>query len=414
MEDFQNLTDVCKENRRLAGTVVDNFLLEYSDFQDRTARDMDRRLKAFAEVAKEIPEEYVNMLRAQYMAHRIFRKNGLLKKYLNHRDLKELPAEERTYLEKQLANPWRFSFAIIQNQPADDFFEMWDVFSDQNYLLYSPGMATTLKERSPILWLNLIAFNGHCWETYGPIIGYEGFTPDDVFFFATELRPGKNFETDEEIYEDMETDPVPYMMLMTGATYPLTFNGDDAILNLVAEYETGSFDPYQLKETFEVVESDGVFRLLPGEAEEGFPFSAAYYDEDQGMILLYSMTDSGFETLVDSLNRTGFDFSKEADIRLTMAMMTTAGKILGRTIELNPYEELFAGDVDEDEEEESELLERTNHFLSLVIEDLNEGREPNVGESAAQAGIEIDAAQEIYNDVVEKINRAGKGNGGNT
>lgn len=407
MSDFQYITSICEENSRLESNVVDNFLLAYSDFRNRTSFDMDRRLKAFRKVAKTIQEEYVNMFRAQYMAHRIFRQNGLLRKYLNHSDLKELPIDERAYLENQLANPWKFSFAIIKNQPSKDFFEMWDVFTEEEYLLYSPGITTTLEERKPILWFNLIAFNGYCWQTYGPIIGYSGFTPDDIFFFATELRPGKYFDSDEAIYKDIEADPVPYMMLMTGSAYPLTFRGKDVILHLVADYETARFDLSRMKEHFKINKRDGIFRFSLKGHEEGFPYSNAYYDEKMGRVLLYSMTDRGFEELATTFNHYGFNFDEEPDIRVTLNMYMTAERILEKSIVLNPYEEIFS-DNEEVDKETSEGLKRANHFLSLVMEDVNEGRTPDIGNFAAQAGLETDEAWEIYNIILEKFNSMGK------
>lgn len=44
---------------------------------------------------------------------------------------------------------------------------MVDVFTSEEYLLYSPGMSPTRSEMSTILWFNLLSFNGQCWQSHG-------------------------------------------------------------------------------------------------------------------------------------------------------------------------------------------------------------------------------------------------------
>lgn len=71
-----------------------------------------------------------------------------------------------------------------------------DVFTNEKYLLYSPAVKLTLQERNPLLWFNLISFNGECWQTYGFIAAYNSFTTDDIFFYATEVNHKINNEQD--------------------------------------------------------------------------------------------------------------------------------------------------------------------------------------------------------------------------
>jgi len=95
---------------------------------------------------------------------------------------------------------------------------MEDVFSDQEFLLYSPGVTKTLEDQSIILWFNLISFNGACWQSFGPIGTYKSFEPDDIFFFATELNP--EIADEQELLANLEENPIPYMMLLSGGNYP--------------------------------------------------------------------------------------------------------------------------------------------------------------------------------------------------
>src|SRR3546814_8337862 len=95
---------------------------------------------------------------------------------------------------------------------------MQDVFTSQKFLLYSTGVTQILSEHPVALWFNLIAFNGMCWQSYGPIGHYQSFRPDDIRYYASELNPREWFENDAEIIENVERNPLPYMMLMNGAT----------------------------------------------------------------------------------------------------------------------------------------------------------------------------------------------------
>ena len=108
-------------------------------------------------------------VKAQYIAHKIFRKDGLIKSFLNHTALKKLDTRERKYLENQAEYPLKFSFSLIINRPAENFFIMEEAFSDQEFLLYSPGVSKTLEDQAVTLWLSLIGYNGDCWQSFGPI-----------------------------------------------------------------------------------------------------------------------------------------------------------------------------------------------------------------------------------------------------
>ena len=81
---------------------------------------MGRRLARFQRVKKFQPK-WINMIKAQYIVHRIFKDNGLIKKYLNHQAIKDLPEEQQIFLQLQSAEPWRYSFAEITANPEKDF-----------------------------------------------------------------------------------------------------------------------------------------------------------------------------------------------------------------------------------------------------------------------------------------------------
>ncbi len=163
MENFNELRKVCKETSAISGKVIDEFLLYYSAQREGLDKEMDQRLLRFRHVTKEFEKSWINLIKAQYIGHRIFRKNGFIKKYLQHAAIKELPAEQRIFLERQAAIPWRYSFSMITGNPETDFYEMEDAFTGESYLVYSPsisqilskGAGVTLVQPGRIQWLLL-------------------------------------------------------------------------------------------------------------------------------------------------------------------------------------------------------------------------------------------------------------------
>ncbi|MBZ5857538.1 hypothetical protein [Flavihumibacter profundi] len=169
------------------------------------------------------------MAKSQFIAHRIFREDGLIHGYLKHTAVKNLPPEQYMFLQEQSESPWMFRFCSIVSRPAPDFFLMEDVFREEEFLLFSPSLTQTLAEQPVLLCFLLTGFNGDCWQSFGPFVSFSGFDPDDIFFFATEQNP--EIYDEEGLIRGIEENPVPYMLLITGSTYPRYSNSPAATMN---------------------------------------------------------------------------------------------------------------------------------------------------------------------------------------
>jgi len=397
MNDFQKIKLICEENSKISGKVIDEFLLYYAANRNNLEHQMDLRFASYKHVSKKLQKETVNMLKAQYIAHRIFKKDGFIKGLLTHSAIQKLDAKQRTYLEFQSEQVWKFSYSIIKNRPAENFFLMEDVFSDEEFLLYSPGITKTLESQSVILWSNLIGYNGACWQSYGPIGAYSSFEPDDIFFFATELKP--DIEDKEGLLENIENNPIPYMMLLVGSNFPITFNNKDQLIMATAEYDLDSINTKELTKTFKSEYNRGVYRLTLKTWSEMPHFAQAYFDEKKKVLLLSSMTDRGFEALAESLNEFGYSFSTDPFIRVNPSMITTASDILKKKIKLNEYDHLFEIEQSSSNKED---IEKLNLLLKLALPDINAGRKPNIEELAIKAGVDFETAKDIIKQIMDK------------
>lgn len=139
MEKYDRIKIVCDENSRLTAKLVDKFLIYHAAAHDNLERVMQRDFARYSRAAAMLPADWDSRAKAQYLAHRVFREDGLIRKFLNHTALKKLTSDEIKFLEFHAENPWRFSFSTITANPAGDFYLMEDVFRGDNFLLRLRG-----------------------------------------------------------------------------------------------------------------------------------------------------------------------------------------------------------------------------------------------------------------------------------
>ncbi len=392
--DYQKIESVCKKNSGICGLVIDNFLINYAANHDKLEHEARVKLRNYKRITRDVGTSFINLLISQYIAHRIFKKDGLISKYLKHSALKDLLHEEKSFLLQQADTPWRFCFSIITANPAHDFYQMEDVFSQESFLLYSPGITDILKSGNRTLWFNLIGSNGYCWQSFGPINAYKSFEPDEIFFYATETA--RYLEDERDIINHIDSHPVPYMMLVSGSEYPMTIHKNDPIVINQAEYHFASFNLKQPQRHFEMESANNVHRY-PLKGWDDFPhYAYVYYDKDTATLLLTSMTDKGFSKLTEALCSAGFNINDDPDLHLNPAMLVTAGHILNRTIVLNPYEQLFTKKSSRAEQEE---LDKINNVINLMLPYINAGREPDLQALSEKTGMDVKTIQKLASNL---------------
>ncbi len=398
MKNYNSIRTICEENSRISAKVIDKFLIYYAAGRNNLEQSMNRRFAVYNHIARELKKEWINMLRAQYLAHEIFKQNGIIKKLLNHAELQRLTREEKNYLEIQAKQPWRFSFSVITGSPASDFYVMEDIFSGEQFTLFSPGTTDLIRKQSPILWSNLIGYNGACWQSYGPIGTYRGFDPDDIYFFGTELNP--ETENEQDIMDDIESNPVPYMMLLSGANYPMAFHKKDQMVQVMSEFDLEEINTKEFRISFRTEYTSGVYRFTLNRWGNHPHFANAYFDERKKIFILHAMTDRGFQALVTGINKYGYTFPDDPLIRVNTSMLVTAKHILKKEIVLNRYDALFQIEPSEKNQRE---LDKVNVFMALVLPDINAGRKPDIEELAKKAGLDVETARDIIRQVSEKF-----------
>lgn len=402
MPNYKDIRNHCRQTERLSATVIDEFLIDYVARKDKLNRKAEKKLARYRHLIREFPEGWREVAATQYIAHQIFKKDGLINRYIHQSGLNHLLKEEMAFLKFYSRHPWRFSFAEISGHPDKDFYEMYDVFNGDSYLLYSSGLTSIVSSQNMSLCFNLIGYNGKCWQTFGPIGTYKGFEPQDILFFANKLNHRDHIESGFELMKLVEADPLPFMHLIYGSNYPQTFHTDDQIVQITAEYLDDSFDTNTFRNLFIVEYSQGVYKLSQPNWNEFPHFSVAYYDEKEELLFLYSMTDRGFRHLVEQLNRCGYKLSFKPDIRVNMGMVQTAGKILKKEFNLDPYSSLFST---ESPEEDSEELNNINTMLKAMVPYLNSGDKPDIDKMSTTYDVPPDTVRELYDQLRNKLDQ---------
>lgn len=396
MIDYKNIEKICRKNTALSAKVIDAFLMYYAAQQNKLEEEVNRELAKYKHITRNNLTSWVNSIRAQYIVHRVFKKDGLIKKYLQHSALKSLMPEERTFLEQHAKTPWRFCFSIIQSSPETDFYEMEDVFNEDTFLLFSPATTKILKEKPVSLWFNLIAFNGHCWQTFGPVCGYQSFEPDDIYFYATALTPSIENETD--LIKHIEQHPVPFMMLFTGSELPGIFNGKDQYVLNQSSYDITNELILQSKEKFTIKNEGHIWQYGLKRWNEFPHFAQCYYDEQAQILLLTACTDRGFLRLLETLSSLQIPVDPFPDIRVNISMLNTVGKILQKKIILNPYEEFF---VVKNTPGVQADMDNMNKMLEMILPAINSSNEPDYEKLSRDSGVEIETIRKL----VERLRR---------
>ncbi|WP_336517025.1 hypothetical protein [Pollutibacter soli] len=399
MPEYKKILHHCQQQKKYT-EVLDQFLVYHAAHQDKLAVEFDKRVAKFKHITSQFPDAFKNQCKTQYIIHKVFKEGGLIKKYLNHSAVKKLDKDEQDYLRLMSSKPWRFCFGVINKNPAPDFYEMEDVFTGEEFLLYSRSVKKVIEENNPILWLNLIGFNGECWETYGPIAGYSSFEPDDIFFFASELD--HSIEDDDDLLDDLENNPVPYMMLFFGSRYPLTIQSEYEQVLQQGVFPASGFDIEKLKQDFMIEHKETVFNLKHEALSLPPHYAEVFLDENLKIILVSAMTDYGFIELTGLLQKHGFDASTEPDIRVHLPMLALTEDILNKPAILNPYSDLFHPDTPS---EDPEVEQKLNHFISSLIPLINSGEKFDLELLANETGIDIETATQIFNNAMTQVNK---------
>ncbi len=406
MPSYEAIAQYCEERKAITQQ-YEEFLMHFIAGKEGLDKTVQTAFRKYRHAWKGLSEAELNTLKGEFVTHRIFREGGLIHQYIDQGALKrELSSEEYALLLERAQESCFFSFGIVRERPAENFFNMVDILGGEEYLLYSPGMEKTLTERNVRMWLNLVQFNGECMETYGVIIGFSAFEPSDIVFYASEVHHEAWFEDGAEIRAEVEKNPVPYLALLSGSDLPVTMHGDQPMVYLFSEYDEEPFETEPLREEFVVEYHKGVYRFSYKEPKDQLSgMSALYYDEKERLLIPFAMADQAYEELIDVLNGHGFGLDEEPDHRVNLSMLLQSEKLLGKKAPLRKYEALFEKEPDEQTQGQ---IDQLDEFMALILPDLNAGREPDFDHAVQKTGVDRETAKDFMAHIQERLRNMGR------
>lgn len=398
--DFEAILKKCNHNSQLCQEVVDETLMYYAASRAKVEPIMEKRFKKYRSSFNKLGETEISQFKAQYLVHLLFRKNGIAARYNLKSIMRDFNEEQKHYVKELLQEPWFFTFSKILDNPAPDFYMMLDVFRDETFLLYSPAISTTLKERSVVLWNTLVGCNGNCWQTFGPVVGHCGLDEEDLFFFATEVA-SQSVYNEEDFIKQVESNPVPFMALSSMSNNPVVFNGNHEMRICITEMEGDNFPLALMQQDFEISEKQGVNQLsLNGVAGEPPHEAVLYYDTATDFVTVHALTHFGYSQLGQVLDKYGYELEEMPEVFVHLSMVYVMQEVLHKNPELFPYEDLFK---EEKSPEGEAITDKLNAFLDDIMGDINEGRPPETAKVAARHGLDLENAEQIVKQMQEKL-----------
>jgi len=395
--DFKALEDFCNKNR-LAGDRVLDWIMYYGADKNKLAKQYDLKEKELKHVFSKLDPVTLGKIKTQYITFEIFKEDGLIHKYLNHAAVKNLAKTDYDILKEASRFPYKYVFVDVLESPAPDFYKVQNVFTDEVMLVYSPGMTHDVK-RAGMFFL-LVYNNGQCYQTFGPMGGFMGFDADDVHCYATEWEP--DLQSDLELSAYIQKNPLKFSALLAYSNLPFTAHKEHVVVETITFADAGKLNQQKLKKYFTNENIGGLSRYTHKKYGEFPHFATLYHDLPEEELVLVAMTEKGHEELVKSVLEMGVELPVKISLRIHSSMRLAMEEVFRREIAFHPYEGIF----DVADPSEKDKLAPINEFLSLMIEQVNVNKKPDLKKLSEKCGIDLQTANDLYKMVLEKVGKA--------
>ncbi len=385
----------CDRNSKIVSELVDNFLLDFVEKKEKIASKFEKRMQKFRKHTRNFPKEWMGGLTAEYMVFRLFKKNGLISKYQSHPIIQSRSEDELEVVNTIMKTPAQLSLCMVEKCVGPEFFDMEDLGTGERFTLYSPGIQDFIDSwgKAPLLFI-LRLFNGECWQTYGILNYFKGFQPYDFIYFAKMID--RELVNPEEVDGVMSRDPGAFFMLAKGAEIPsiASVKGNYLVVRCCSTYKKPVFVPEHYEKDFKIEKKGPVTHMMLKRWYKWPHFAEAFYDSKKKQLILQSMTERGFERMIEKLAPA--DLDPEPQYRATENMVNIAEELLGR----NPFAH-DSGKLFEKPEmpKSDETFLNVNGFVEKVMDYVKNDQSFNVEMLAKDNGLEIELAWELISQI---------------
>lgn len=394
--DYIKLEEFCNIHR-LAGDRAIDWIMYYGAEKNKLAKQFDLKEKVLKHVFGKLDPVTLGKIKTQYITFEIFKEDGLIHKYLNHAAVKNLAKKDYEILKEASLFPYKYAFVDVLENPAPDFYKVQNVFTDEEMLVYSPGMTHDVK-RARMFFL-LVYNNGQCYQTFGPMGGFMGFDADDVHCYTTEWEP--DLESDQELSAYIQKNPLKFSALLAYSNLPFTAHKEHVVVETITFAEAGELDQQKFKKNFNIENIGGLYRFIHKRYGEFPHFATLYHGMPEEELVLVAMTEKGHQELVKSVLEIGVELPVMISLRVHPTMRLAMKEIFRREISFHPYEGIF----DDADPTAKDKLAPINEFLSLMMDQVNANKKPDLKKLSEKSGIDMQTANDLYKMILEKVGK---------
>lgn len=271
-----------------------------------------------------MPEELYSALLNQLVVGQIFANPSNLQEYLNQcGDF--LSREEKKIIRHFLENPWFYSLFSVEEVIGPNFFRVFDYSKNRSFLLVDSTVQRLLGKGAN-LFLCFLFDNGACHQSRGAKTYFQGFTVNDIKFFANYASPF--YKKDGDLSRAIYHNPVPYLLLYKYSQLPAqTFEGKP-IEYCYHTINVTQFEPAKYSNLFDFQEKEEVVMCTSKEGNEDGNLKKVFFDKKNGSLHVHTMGINIYHSIV-KLFEGKYDFPLDPFWRASPLMGMALADILG-------------------------------------------------------------------------------------
>lgn len=331
--------------------------------------------------------------------------------------------------------PWHYAVYRVKADLGEELSEIEELQFDgaggiafgHQSILSSQSSARQYREGKGLLF-SLLWWNGQCFQTYGPVIAFASFVPEDFLFFAREIAaaraPRGKVQLDtrpiEPLSRAIATDPVPFLGLFRFSEAPGMRNREAPMVycdGWASVGDVGFEEVVAASRASEVPVASAGSTETAGRIRfgEGSPMydPTAYLALDSRRLHLVAMSEEAYDRGRRALAAV-VELPRVAQRRCSFGMYGAAHQILGGTSEADRLDAACAvlDEATEAEEDEAAVngdalptKEEAEAIFNRLVQNQNEGISEDDDAIASALGVDPAVVTHFHGQVADLLER---------
>lgn len=390
--NLQSAKEACRKisDELLPG--IEDILFPWAENKEKIYNTFNKEISRF-EVAEEMPEELIIYWSNQFVAGKVFTSSDKLEKFLNQNS-NFLNQQEKELIKYFIGNQWFYSVFSIEEVLEKNIIRIYDYSQKKSLVLCSKSVFELYRNGSK-LFLCLLFFNGECYQTYGVINFFKGYTPYDFHYFAR--NASHHFKQDGNLSNSILRNPIPFMLLCRFSEISYTRDKDGLIEICHHSLTVENFNPEEYSSVFEFQEKNKVLKGTPKEEQPGEIINL-YYEQKNQTLHLFSNSYNRYLSILKIVSKK-ITFPNEPLLRISPLMGMATERILGIKPSILKLSKIFE---ERSGVESDHRLSKLNAAAVDLVQNYAEGKSSSFEEFQKKYGLTKEEVMLLKNDF-EKI-----------